>query len=67
DLLTVLDDFETGYATNCLRELASQAPLLEVSAKSGAGCDAWLDWIRSQRASVRNQQASAVRSSEALA
>ncbi len=46
DLLPVLDDFEPEYATECLRQLASQAPVMEVSARSGAGISGWLDWIR---------------------
>src|SRR5210317_2594246 len=35
DLLTVLDDFDPRYAEQCLRKLASEAPLLEVSARKG--------------------------------
>ena len=46
DLLPVLDDFEPEYATECLRQLASQAPVMEVSARSGAGISGWIDWIR---------------------
>lgn len=56
DLLAVLDDFDPRYATSCLRQLASQAPVLEVSAKSRTGLDAWLDWIRSALAEVRVPQ-----------
>lgn len=52
DLLPVLDDFEPEYATACLRQLASQAPVMEVSARSGAGISGWLDWIRSEIAHV---------------
>jgi hydrogenase nickel incorporation protein HypB len=52
DLLQVLDDFDTQYATSCLRQLASQAPVLEVSARSGHGMDGWVHWIREQLASV---------------
>ena len=46
DLLAVLEDFDPKYAEKCLRELASEAPLLEVSAKTGAGMQGWLDWIK---------------------
>ena len=46
DLLPVLDDFDPRHAEKCLRELASEAPLLEVSAKTGSGIEGWLDWIK---------------------
>ncbi len=53
DLLQVLDDFDPEYATSCLRQLASQAPVLEVSARSGSGVPEWLDWISGELARVR--------------
>lgn len=53
DLLQVLDDFDPEYATLCLRQLASQAPVLEISARSGAGVVEWVDWIRGELSSVR--------------
>ncbi len=46
DLLPVLDDFDPSYAERCLRELASEAPMLEVSSKNGSGIAAWIDWLR---------------------
>ncbi len=61
DLLPVLEDFDPQYATSCLRQLASQAPVLEVSAKSGEGIPEWLDWIRSELARVRAAQRSSAR------
>jgi hydrogenase nickel incorporation protein HypB len=48
DLLGVLDDFDTTIAARYLRELASTAPLIELSARSGSGMRAWLAWIRSE-------------------
>ncbi len=57
DLLPVLDDFDPAYATNCLRQLANTAPVLEVSAKTEAGIDAWLEWLHAQRASARQPSA----------
>ena len=57
DLLPVLDDFDTTYAEQCLRQLASEAPLLEMSARKGDGMTAWLDWLRERLASVRAAQA----------
>ncbi|HHO68092.1 MAG TPA: hydrogenase accessory protein HypB, partial [Gammaproteobacteria bacterium] len=46
DLLPLLDDFRPQRARDHLRRLASAAPVLELSARSGAGLDAWLDWLR---------------------
>jgi len=58
DLLAVLDDFEPARAERCLRELASAAPVIPVSAKTGEGLDAWLDWLRGEVAeqTKRRQQ-----------
>ncbi|MCP5090776.1 MAG: hydrogenase nickel incorporation protein HypB [Gammaproteobacteria bacterium] len=53
DLLQVLDDFDPHYATTCLRQLASLAPVIEVSARSGAGIAEWLDWVRNALLQVR--------------
>lgn len=46
DLLPVLDDFDPDAAEKYLRQIANPAPLYKVSAKTGDGMDAWLDWIR---------------------
>ena len=59
DLLPVLDDFDPAYAEQCLRELASSAPLLRVSARKGEGMAAWLDWLRASVAEARAQRATA--------
>ncbi len=53
DLMQVLGDFDPAYATSCLRQLASQSPVLEVSARSGSGLPEWLDWIGGELARVR--------------
>jgi hydrogenase nickel incorporation protein HypB len=45
DLLPVLDDFRPAHARRHLQALASTAPVFEVSARSGAGMDAWLGWL----------------------
>ncbi len=60
DLLPVLDDFDPAYAEQCLRQLASEAPLFEVSARRGDGMAAWLDWLRERLAAARTAQAAAV-------
>ncbi len=46
DLLPVLDDFDPAYAERCLRELASDAPVIEVSSKNGSGIADWIHWLR---------------------
>ena len=57
DLLPVLDDFDPAYAESCLRELASEAPMVEISARKGTGMNAWLDWLRTELAALRDQRA----------
>jgi len=49
DLLEVLGDFDPAAAESCLRQIANPAPLIEVSARSGAGMQAWLDWVNEQK------------------
>ncbi len=57
DLLPVLDDFDPAYAESCLRQLASEAPVVEVSARKGSGLDVWLDWLQAELAALREQRA----------
>jgi len=49
DLLGVLDDFDPAEARRCLRQLASSAPLYEISAKRGTGMPDWLEWLGAAR------------------
>jgi hydrogenase nickel incorporation protein HypB len=51
DLLEVLGDFEPVAAEGYVRQIANPAPLFNVSAKTGVGMDAWLDWIRCEAGS----------------
>jgi hydrogenase nickel incorporation protein HypB len=53
DLLRVLDDFDPRRAEQHLRDLANAAPVLDLSARDGAGLAAWLDWLRGELASQR--------------
>lgn len=46
DLLAVLDEFDPQRATTNVRNLANTAPVLQLSAKTGAGMKAWLNWLR---------------------
>jgi hydrogenase nickel incorporation protein HypB len=55
DLLAVLDDFDTTRAERHLRELASPAPVLELSARKGDGLEAWLNWLRRELAAQRER------------
>ena len=54
DLLPVLDDFSPERAEAYLRNLASPAPLIRASAKSGDGLENWLQWLREAVIEVRH-------------
>lgn len=49
DLLPVLDDFRVENARSYLQDIASTAPVIELSAKSLSGMQQWIDWIMQQR------------------
>lgn len=49
DLLSVLDDFDPQVATDYLRQLASDAAVLPVSARKGDGLSAWFEWLEQMR------------------
>ena len=55
DLLPVLDDFKPDNARRHLRELASRAPVFELSAKNAAGMDAWVHWLLAELARLEHQ------------
>ena len=59
DLLPVLDDFDPAYAEKCLRQLASTAPLFNISARKDESMQEWLDWLRTELTAVRAQTAAA--------
>ncbi|NNG14727.1 MAG: hydrogenase nickel incorporation protein HypB [Gammaproteobacteria bacterium] len=48
DLLEVLDDFKPENAEQYLRHLSSEAPVMQVSSKSGEGMQEWLDWLQQE-------------------
>lgn len=60
DLLPVLDDFEPARAETNLRALASPAPVLKLSARSGDGLPAWLDWLRAEVRAQRERVAAKI-------
>ncbi|MDH3871962.1 MAG: hydrogenase nickel incorporation protein HypB [Gammaproteobacteria bacterium] len=53
DLLPLLDDFNPEAARRHLQNLANPAPVFELSAKSSAGMDHWLEWLRREIATAR--------------
>lgn len=48
DLLPILDDFKPENAKNYLHDIASSAPVIEISSKDKSGMPQWLDWIKQQ-------------------
>jgi hydrogenase nickel incorporation protein HypB len=48
DLLPILDDFKPENAKRYLHDIASTAPVIELSAKDKSGMPLWLDWISQQ-------------------
>ncbi len=55
DLLEVLGDFDPANAERHLRHLANAAPVIELSARSGAGMQEWVDWLIEERSSIRSR------------
>jgi hydrogenase nickel incorporation protein HypB len=45
DVLDAVGDFKPERATRHLRDIASVAPVLELSSGSGRGTEAWLGWL----------------------
>jgi hydrogenase nickel incorporation protein HypB len=55
DLLPVLDDFQPANARRHLQALASSAPIIEISSKTGTGMDAWLHWLFEETAALEHR------------
>ncbi len=55
DLLPVLDDFSPAKARQHMQDLASEAPVFELSAKTGAGMDQWLHWLFGEIAALEHR------------
>lgn len=53
DLLPVLEDFKPEQAKQYLRDIASDAPVLELSAKTDSGIPLWFDWLNAE---IKRQQ-----------
>ena len=54
DLLPVLDDFKPENAKRYLHDIASEAPVFELSSKDSSGMQLWFDWLEAQ---IENQKA----------
>jgi hydrogenase nickel incorporation protein HypB len=48
DLLPVLDDFSPERAKKYLQDIASTAPIMDISSKDRSGMPEWLSWIGQQ-------------------
>jgi hydrogenase nickel incorporation protein HypB len=57
DLLSVLDDFDPQQAEHYLRQLASEAPVFQVSARKQPQIDDWIAWLHDQVAIQRDKVA----------
>jgi hydrogenase nickel incorporation protein HypB len=57
DFLAVMDDFDPARAEGALRRLASAAPVLPLSARTGAGLAGWLEWLRAEVTAQRRRAA----------
>ena len=57
DLLAVLDDFSPERAERHVRALASEAPVVSLSARKGPGMDRWIGWLRSEVTAHRERVA----------
>ena len=55
DLLRWLGDFSPERAEHHLRHLATDAPLLSLSATTGDNLDAWLGWLQDEMKRHRNE------------
>lgn len=58
DLLAHLDDFNIARAEAAVRGLASEAPVVALSARDGSGLQRWLDWLGARVAENRRRLAS---------
>ncbi len=57
DLLAVLDDFDPARVQASLRQIGVRAPLLSLSARKGAGLEAWLRWLHEELTAQRQRVA----------
>ena len=55
DLLEVLDDFDPAKAEQYVRQLASEAPVLQLASRRNVDIDSWLNWLRDEVAEQRKR------------
>lgn len=67
DLLPVLDDFDPARAELNLRNLASQAPVIRLSARRNLNLAAWLDWLTGELARQRAKLHSGIVATQSMA
>ena len=48
DLLPILDDFKPGKARQYLHDIASAAPVIELSSKDASGLPDWFEWLHAR-------------------
>jgi hydrogenase nickel incorporation protein HypB len=60
DLAPVMDDFDVGRVESAIRALASMAPMLPLSARTGDNLDSWTGWLRSEIARIRSDKPSRI-------
>lgn len=53
DLQPHLPEFQPERAEECLRRLASKAPVLRISARDEAGLNVWIDWLLAELTEYR--------------
>jgi hydrogenase nickel incorporation protein HypB len=56
DLLEVIDDFDPQQAEHYVRQLASEAPVLQLAARRKIDIDSWLDWLRDEVMAQRERR-----------
>jgi hydrogenase nickel incorporation protein HypB len=61
DLLRVIEEFSPERATDAFRALAQEGPVLSLSAKTGAGLQEWLGWLRAEIAAQKARAAAGER------
>jgi hydrogenase nickel incorporation protein HypB len=60
-LLTKVDliphlDFSIDRVKDDLKSINSRAPFFEIASKTGEGMEQWLNWLRDERAAVKNKK-----------
>ncbi|MDX1404114.1 MAG: hydrogenase nickel incorporation protein HypB [Woeseiaceae bacterium] len=65
DLKAAMPEFDAGAVARHVRELGNDAPVLEISARTGLGMDAWRTWLEWQSRAIRTVDAAVLQSPQA--